>query len=333
MISVVIPCYNEEAVLEALYCRLTQAASTWGHEYEVIVVDDGSVDGTWEKLVAIHRRDPRWRAIRFSRNFGHQTAISAGLMEVRGEAAVILDADLQDPPEVVNEFLAKWREGYQVVYGIRRRRKEGPLKKAAYFLFYRILRSIASTPIPVDSGDFCLMDRRVVDILNRMPERNRFVRGLRAWTGFRQIGVEYERQARAAGKPQYTLKKLLQLAVDGIFSFSVWPLRLATRLGLLVSTLAFLGVVFTFLQRIYADWFDKYLGLRPVPGFATTVIAILFLGGVQLICLGIIGEYIGRIYEEVKGRPPWIICDRLDSPPTATPSPGQHGSGIEKQQP
>ncbi|MCS7238702.1 MAG: glycosyltransferase family 2 protein [Thermoguttaceae bacterium] len=320
MISVVIPCYNEEPVLDTLYRRLTEAARTWGEEYEVIAVDDGSLDGTWQKLVEIHQRDGRWRAIRFSRNFGHQTAISAGMAEARGQAVVILDADLQDPPEVVNEFLAKWREGYHVVYGIRRRRKEGLFKKAAYFLFYRILRSIAATPIPVDSGDFCLMDRCVVDILNRMPERNRFVRGLRAWTGFRQIGVEYERQARAAGQPQYTFKKLLQLAIDGIFSFSVWPLRLATRLGLLVSTFAFLGVVFTFLQRIYADWFDKYLGLRPVPGFATTVIAILFLGGVQLICLGIIGEYIGRIYEEVKGRPLWIICDRLDTPPATGPA-------------
>jgi dolichol-phosphate mannosyltransferase len=311
MISVVIPCYNEEPVLEVLYERLTDAAQQWGIPYEVIVVDDGSQDGTWEKLTEIHRRDLRWRAIRFSRNFGHQTAISAGMQEARGQAVVILDADLQDPPEVVSQFLQKWREGYQVVYGIRRRRKEPFWKQVAYFLFYRFLRAIAATPIPVDTGDFCLMDRRVVDVLNRMPERNRFVRGLRAWAGFRQIGVEYERHARAAGRPQYTFRKLVQLAIDGIFSFSIWPLRLATRLGLLVSTVAFLGVIFTFLQRIYADWFDKYLGLRPVPGFATTVIAILFLGGVQLICLGIIGEYIGRIYEEVKGRPHWIICDRL----------------------
>ena len=320
MISVVIPCYNEEAVLDKLYDRLTAAAEAWAVPYEVLVIDDGSVDRTWMKLRAIHERDPRWRAIRFSRNFGHQAAISAGMAHARGNAVVILDADLQDPPEVVEQFLAKWREGYQVVYGIRRRRKEPPWKRLAYYVFYRILRAVATTPIPADSGDFCLMDRRVVDILNRMPERNRFVRGLRAWTGFRQIGIEYERQARAAGSPQYTFRKLVQLAIDGIFSFSIWPLRIATRLGLLVSTLAFLGVIFTFLQRIYADWFDKYLGLRPVPGFATTVIAILFLGGVQLICLGIIGEYIGRIYEEVKGRPPWVIADYLESD---LPPPGK----------
>ncbi len=314
LLSVVIPCYNEEATLDVLYQRLTEAAQSWGLPYEVIVVDDGSVDGTWAKLIRIHERDSRWRAIRFSRNFGHQTAISAGMVEAKGDAVVILDADLQDPPEVISEFLARWREGYHVVYGVRRRRKEGLLKRVAYYVFYRFLRAVAATPIPVDTGDFCLMDRKVVDILNRMPERNRFVRGLRAWTGFSQIGVEYERQARAAGQPQYTFRKLVQLAIDGIFSFSIWPLRLATRLGLLVSTVAFFGVVFTLLQRIYADWFDKYLGLRPVPGFATTVIAILFLGGVQLICLGIIGEYIGRIYEEVKGRPPWIIAERLDRP-------------------
>lgn len=328
VLSFVIPCYNEEPVLEKLYERLTAAAQRWQLPYEVVVVDDGSVDNTWAKLAEIHKRDPRWRAFRFSRNFGHQTAISAGMAEARGDAVVILDADLQDPPEVVAEFIAKWREGYHVVYGVRRRRKEGIFKRLAYYLFYRFLRAVAATPIPVDSGDFCLMDRRVVDILNRMPERNRFVRGLRAWTGFRQIGVEYERQARAAGQPQYTFRKLVQLAIDGIFSFSIWPLRLATRLGLLVSTVAFLGVVFTFLQRIYADWFDKYLGLRPVPGFATTVIAILFLGGVQLICLGIIGEYIGRIYEEVKGRPPWIISERLDSAAEARSSQLPPGSSV-----
>ncbi len=310
-ISVIIPCFNEQEVIDALYRRLTAAATSWRVPYEVIVVDDGSQDATWALLTEVHKKDPRWKAVRFSRNFGHQTAISAGLQLAQGEAVVILDADLQDPPEVVEKLIEKWQQGYEVVYGVRRRRKEPLWKRFAYYAFYRILARISNTPIALDSGDFCLMDRRVVQVLNAMPERNRFVRGLRAWAGFRQIGVEYERHPRLAGQTQYTFRKLVQLAIDGVFSFSVWPLRLATRLGLLVSTVAFLGVIFTLLQRIYADWFDKYLGLRPVPGFATTVIAILFLGGVQLICLGIIGEYLGRIYEEVKGRPPWIIQETL----------------------
>jgi glycosyltransferase involved in cell wall biosynthesis len=290
MISVVVPCYNEE--------------------FEVILVDDGSDEATWQGIEAIHRRDPRWKAVRFSRNFGHQTAVSAGIALAGGQAVIVIDADLQDPPEQLHRFLDKWREGYEVVYGLRRKRKEGLVKRACYHGFYRILAGISQPPIPVDSGDFCLMDRKVVDLLKSMPERNRFVRGLRAWVGFRQIGLEYERQARGAGRPKYTFGKLRKLAVDGILSFSTWPLRLATRLGLIVSTVAFLGAVFTFVQRVFADWFDK-IGLGPVPGFATIVIAILFLGGVQLICLGIIGEYIGRIYDEVKGRPSWIVRESL----------------------
>jgi dolichol-phosphate mannosyltransferase len=251
--------------------------------------------------------------VRFSRNFGHQTAVSAGIARAGGAALIVMDADLQDPPEELHRFLAKWREGYDVVYGLRRKRKEGPLKRLCYHLFYRILAGTASQPIPTDSGDFCLMDRKVVDLLNAMPERNRFVRGLRAWVGFRQIGIEYARDARQAGEPKYTLTKLVRLAVDGLLSFSTVPLRLATYLGLVVSAIAFLGAVFTLVQRLFADWFAR-IGLAPVPGFATIVIAILFLGGVQLICLGIMGEYIGRIYDEVKGRPSWIVRQTLGLP-------------------
>ena len=310
MISIVVPCYNEKEVLDELYQRLSRAAESWEEPFEVIVVDDGSDEETWQRIEAVHRRDPRWKAVRFSRNFGHQTAVSAGIARAAGRAVIVLDADLQDPPEELHRFLAKWREGYEVVYGLRRKRKEGPLKRLCYHLFYRILAGTASQPIPADSGDFCLMDRRVVDLLNAMPERNRFVRGLRAWVGFRQIGLEYPRDARRAGKPKYTLSKLIRLAVDGLFSFSTVPLRLATYLGLAVSTIAFLGAVFTLVQRLFAEWFDS-IGLGPVPGFATIVIAILFLGGVQLICLGIMGEYIGRIYEEVKGRPSWIVRQTL----------------------
>lgn len=310
MISVVVPCYNEKEVLGELYQRLTAAAEAWQESYEVILVDDGSDEATWHQIEEIHGRDPRWKAVRFSRNFGHQTAVSAGIALAGGRAVIVIDADLQDPPEELHRFLAKWREGYEVVYGLRRKRKEGLVKRTCYHGFYRILAGISQPPIPVDSGDFCLMDRKVVDLLKSMPERNRFVRGLRAWVGFRQIGLEYERQAREAGRPKYNFRKLVRLAVDGILSFSTWPLRLATRLGLIVSTIAFLGAVFTFVQRVFADWFAK-IGLGPVPGFATIVIAILFLGGVQLICLGIIGEYIGRIYDEVKGRPSWIVRESL----------------------
>lgn len=313
MISIVVPCYNEKEVLDELYQRLSAAAESWGEPFEVIVVDDGSEEDTWQRIEAIHQRDPRWKAVRFSRNFGHQTAVSAGIARAAGQAVIVMDADLQDPPEELHRFLAGWREGYDVVYGLRRNRKEGPLKRLCYHLFYRILAGSASQPIPTDSGDFCLMDRKVVDLLNAMPERNRFVRGLRAWVGFRQMGVEYARDARRGGEPKYTLAKLVRLAIDGLFSFSTVPLRLATYLGLAVSTIAFLGAVFTLVQRLFHDWFAR-IGLEPVPGFATIVIAILFLGGVQLICLGIMGEYIGRIYDEVKGRPSWIVRQTLGLP-------------------
>lgn len=310
MISLVVPCYNEHRVLDALYERLSASAKSWNEQYEVVLVDDGSQEETWRKLTAIHTRDPLWKIIRFSRNFGHQTAVSAGIFYAKGDCIIILDADLQDPPEELHRFLTKWREGYDVVYGIRTKRKEGIFKKAAYKIFYRILMRFSQVPIPYDSGDFCLIDRKVADLLRIMPERNRFVRGLRAWVGLRQVGIIYERQARKAGEPKYTFSKLLQLAVDGVFSFSTLPLRLATYLGLFVSFVAFLGVVFTFLQRIFARRFEQ-IGLGPVPGFATIVIAILFLGAIQLVCLGIIGEYIGRIYEEVKQRPLWVVRESL----------------------
>ncbi len=306
MISVVVPCYNEYAVLEDLYARLTAAAESWDEPFEVIVVDDGSNTETWNRLSEIHERDGRWRLVRFSRNFGHQTAVSAGLSYASGEAVLVIDADLQDPPEILHEFLAKWREGYEVVYGVRCNRKEGFLKRACYSAFYRILASLSDVSIPLDAGDFCLMDRRVVDLLCSFPEQNRFVRGLRAWTGFRQVGLLYNRQARAAGEPQYNFRRLVKLAVDGVFSFSTAPLRFVTRLGFLISTLAMAGTLFSLVQRVFADAFAQ-VGLRPVPGFATIVISLLFLGGIQLICLGVIGEYVGRIYEQVKQRPLWIV--------------------------
>jgi dolichol-phosphate mannosyltransferase len=305
-VSVIVPCFNEELVLPQLFARLKAAGETWGMGYEVICVDDGSRDRTWELLAAQQKRDPRWRGLSLARNFGHQTAVSAGLYHASGDAVVVIDADLQDPPEELGRFLEKWREGYDVVYAIRQKRKEGLLKRLCYWSFYRLMARLVPFEIPLDSGDFCVLDRRVVEVLKRMPERNRFVRGMRAWAGFRQTGIAYERQQRAAGTTKYSARKLLRLAMDGIFSFSTAPLTLVAYLGLLISTASAIGVLFTLLQRIFASWFQK-VGLAPVPGFATIVIAILFLGGVQLLCIGILGEYIGRIYEEVKRRPLWTV--------------------------
>ncbi len=316
--SVIIPCYNEEEVLPMLFSRLTAAAGNWGMEWEVICVDDGSRDATWNLLTAQARQDPHWKSLSFARNFGHQTAVSAGLYHATGDVIIIIDADLQDPPEELGRFLDKWREGFEVVYAIRQKRKEGPLKRFCYWSFYRIMAKLVSIPIPLDTGDFCVMDRKVADVLKLMPERNRFVRGLRAWAGFKQVGLPYERHARAAGEVKYTFRKLLKLAFDGIFSFSLVPLKFASWLGFGVSLLALAGIVFTIAQRLFSEQFAS-IGFGPVPGFATIVIAILFLGGVQLTCLGILGEYLGRIYDEVKRRPQWVFKDSAGVDPKIPP--------------
>ncbi len=316
-ISIIIPCYNEEAVLPQLFERLTTVAVSWGMDFEILCVDDGSRDRTWELLQQQNARDPRWRCLSFARNFGHQVAVSAGLQHAAGDAVVIIDADLQDPPEQVVRLIEQWRKGYQVVYAVRTKRNDAPLKQFLAWGFYRLLSKAVPFNVPSDAGDFCLLDRRVVDVLKALPERNRYLRGLRAWIGFRQIGVEFERQARAAGTPQYTFKKSFRLAMDGVFSFSTVPLRLATYLGLGVSACAFIGAVFTFLEKVFAEQFAKF-GFTPGPhGIPTLVISILFLGGVQLICLGILGEYLGRIYDEVKGRPHWVIQDQAGLEPKA----------------
>ncbi|MGO8765722.1 MAG: glycosyltransferase family 2 protein [Limisphaerales bacterium] len=314
------PCYNEEAVLPQLFERLNAVAAGWGMDYEVLCIDDGSRDRTWEMLKQFHAREPRWHCLSFARNFGHQVAVSAGLFYAQGDAVVIIDADLQDPPEQISRLIEKWREGYKVIYAIRTKREDALVKQFLAWGFYRMISKLVPFNIPADAGDFCLLDRRVVEVLNSLPESNRYLRGLRAWSGFRQIGIQFERHARAAGKPQYTLKKSFKLAMDGIFSFSTVPLRLATYFGFIVSAMAFLGAIFTFLQKIFSKEFAD-IGLAPGPGFPTVVISILFLGGVQLIGLGILGEYLGRIYDEVKGRPHWIIqdCAGLE----ATTIPGQ----------
>jgi dolichol-phosphate mannosyltransferase len=323
-----VPCFNEEAVLPRLFQRLGTAAAAWGMDYEVICVDDGSRDRTWQLLKQQHGADPRWRGLSLARNFGHQTAVSAGLYHATGDAVIILDADLQDPPEEVARLLAKWREGFAVVFALRKKRKDPLVKRLLAWGFYRLMARMTSFPIPTDSGDFCLLDRKVVSVMNALPERNRYLRGLRSWCGFKQTAVEFERGARAAGRPQYTFKKSLKLALDGIFSFSATPLRLATYLGFWVSSFAFLGAVFTFLQKLFARQFAR-IGLEPGPGFPTMVISVLFLGGVQLICLGILGEYIGRIYDEVKGRPLWIVQDSLGIP--LEPAPPHRQPLIQKR--
>ena len=274
------------------------------------MVDDGSMDNTWNILKDLHEKDPRWKAFSFSRNFGHQIAVSAGLHYAKGDCIVVMDADLQDPPEEIQRFLIKRLEGYDIVYAIRQNRKENLLIKLCYKIFYRLLGKVGAIKIPLDSGDFCLMDKKVVEHLKLMPERSRFVRGLRAWVGFKQVGLTYDREGRAAGRPQYTLTRLIKLASDGIFSFSTVPLRIMTYIGLIVSTLSILGAFFSLLQRVFSGFFSKF-GLAPVPGYATTVISIFFIGGIQLISLGILGEYIGRIFEEVKNRPLWIVSKSI----------------------
>lgn len=313
-ISVIIPCFNEETVLPQLFERLTAVATTWRADYEIICVNDGSRDRTWEILKTQHQKDPRWLGLCFARNFGHQTAVSAGLHFATGDCAVVIDADLQDPPEEISRLLEQWRSGYEVVFATRKKRRDPLLKRILAWGFYRLLQKMTPLPMARDAGDFCLLDKKVVAVMNSLPERSRYLRGLRTWCGFKQTSVEFDRHERAAGVPQYTFKKSFKLAMDGLFSFSAAPLRLATYLGLWVSAFAFLGVLFTLAQKIFAWEFEKF-GLAPGAGFPTIVISILFLGGVQLICLGILGEYIGRIYEEVKGRPLWVLRETAGLPP------------------
>ena len=298
-LSVVVPIYNEAENLPALYARLTAVLETSAPEYEIVFVDDGSHDTSLAQLHALAAADDRIVVVELARNFGHQVAISAGLDQSRGSAVVVMDADLQDPPEVLPQFIAKWREGYDVVYAVREQRKESWPKRVVYALFYRLLQRVANIEIPLDAGDFCIMDRRVVDLLVSMSERNRFVRGIRSWIGLRQVGLAYERHARHAGQPKYTFSRLVYLALDGLVSFSYVPLRVITLLGFGVSLLSIILAIFYALKRLT-------VGLYP-PGFATLIVAICFLTGVQLITIGVIGEYVGRIFDEVKQRPLYIL--------------------------
>ncbi len=303
-LSIVLPAHNEQEVLPQTHARLTACADAWavdGVEATFLFVDDGSRDGTAALLDDLAARDPRTIAVHLTRNFGHQAAITAGLELATGHVVAVMDADLQDPPEVLPRFLERWREGNQVVYAVRQKRKEGPLKRAAYWAFYRLLAATSDVSIPLDAGDFCLMDRHAVDLLNRLPERQRFVRGLRTWVGLKQVGVPYERDARAAGEPQYTFGKLLALAADGLISFSGAPLRLVTRLGLCCAALSVL-----FLLWVLVDGLFRITSFNR--GWPSLAALVTLLGSVQLVSLGIIGEYLSRIFLEVKGRPTYLIA-------------------------
>jgi len=307
-ISIVVPCLNEEASLHLLFDALQRVASTWNAEYEVLIIDDGSEDGTWEVIHQLHLRDPRWKGIRLGRNFGHQLALRAGLDHARGNIVMVMDADLQDPPEVLTWMLEHWRSGYDVAVGVRRRRKEAWWKRTAYFSFYRLLALVAELRMPLDAGDFCLMDRRVVDVIRRMPESRPFIRGLRSYVGFQQILVPYDRAPRQTGTTKYSFFGLCRLAADGILSNSRVPLHLATAMGVFVSTLAFFAMILTMVIRLFPDFFLSW-GIQYVPGSATVIICTLFMGGVQLVCLGIIGAYLGRVHENVMRRPLWTTLD------------------------
>jgi dolichol-phosphate mannosyltransferase len=305
-LSLVIPCYNESTVLPFLKERLLNSLAELKMSWEVILVDDGSRDDTFKQLAAMNAADPRFKVISFSRNFGHQTAVFAGLSQAYGDFVAVLDADLQDPPEFLATCLAKLDEGYDVVYAVRRQRKENIFKRLCYVTFYRLLKAIAEVEIPLDSGDFCVMRQCVVTVMRGMPERDVFVRGLRAWSGFRQTGIEYNRAARAAGETKYPFRKLVRLALDGVFAFSPTPLRLAAYLGFAIVVLSLIAAIFVMLWKIFNF---QLLGHYPaeVPGWTSVVCLILFMSGIQLLILGVMGEFIGRIYNEVKQRPRWII--------------------------
>jgi polyisoprenyl-phosphate glycosyltransferase len=305
LISVVVPCYNEEEVICATHTRLLNVFSTLLPEYdlELVYVNDGSGDETLALLRRLQSDDRRVRIISFSRNFGHQLAVTAGVDHASGDAVVLIDADLQDPPEVIADMVARWQDGYDVAYGVRTDRVgESAFKLWTAKLFYRGINRLSSTPIPLDTGDFRLMDRKVVDALRAMPERDRFVRGMVSWVGFKQVAVPYRRAARFAGETKYPVARMLRFAIDGVTSFSVTPLKIATWMGFAASMIALIGVMYAFVIRLFTrEW---------VSGWAALFVAVLFVGGVQLVAIGIIGEYVGRIYGEVKRRPLYVIGER-----------------------
>jgi glycosyltransferase involved in cell wall biosynthesis len=298
--SIIAPIFNEAGNLPELYRRVKEVMDQTGDSWELVLVDDGSTDGSTEIIRQHAQQDPRVRPVIFARNFGHQIAVTAGLDYSRGKAVVIIDADLQDPPEVILDMIAKWREGYEVVYAVRTEREgESWFKLFTASLFYRLIYRITDVDIPLDAGDFRLLDRKVVNVLNSMRERYRFLRGMSAWVGFRQIGVPYRRAARFTGETKYPFKKMFRLAINAVTGFSYFPLQLATYLGFISAGFAIVAIPIVIFTRLW--------GSQAFFGQATTLIAVLFLGGVQLISLGILGEYIGRLYDEAKGRPLYIV--------------------------
>lgn len=302
--SFVIPVHNELETLPALALRLRELMPKLDGQCEVLLIDDGSTDAGYEIMRDLHAEDPRFRVLRLSRNFGHQVAITAGLDHARGDAIVVMDADLQDPPELVIEMARRWQEGYSVVYGVREQRDgDTRFKRLTARWFYRLLDRVSDVPVPRDTGDFRLVDRRALDAVRSMREHNRYLRGMFAWVGFDQTGVPYTRSARYAGTTKYSIRKMLSFASDGILSFSVAPLRLALNAGFVISSLAFLTGLGAIVARV--------AGVYTVPGWASLTVAVAFLGGIQLIVLGIVGEYIARIYEEVRQRPLYLLRDEL----------------------
>ena len=300
--SIIAPIFNEFDNLPELYRRVKEVMDSTGETWELILVDDGSTDGSNERIRELAAKDPIVRPVIFARNFGHQIAVTAGLDYSRGEAVVIIDADLQDPPEVILELAKKWKEGYEVVYAVRAEREgESWFKLFTASLFYRLIYRITDVKNPLDTGDFRLIDRKVVDVMNNMREKHRFLRGMGAWVGFKQIGVDYKRAARHAGETKYPFNKMLKLALNAITGFSYFPLQVATYFGFISAGIAIIAIPFVVMERL--------TGSQAFYGQATTLIAVLFFGGVQLISLGILGEYIGRIYDEVKGRPLYIVRD------------------------
>jgi dolichol-phosphate mannosyltransferase len=301
--SFIIPIYNEEAVLENLVKRMNALTARIGEPCQILLIDDGSTDQSPALIEQIALTNPNYDCVFFSRNFGHQRAVSAGLDLAQGEAVMILDGDLQDPPELFFDFYEKISNGYDVVYGVRKKRKEGFMKKAAYFLFYRLLKKISDHPIPLDSGDFCMINKKALKVLTKMREENRFLRGMRSWVGFRQIGLEYDRDKRAAGESKYSISQLFKLAHDGIFNFSVFPVKILTYMGVICLSASVIYFISTIIRKIVFD---------DVPlGFTATLFMIILFGGVQLISLGIIGEYVQRTFFQVKDRPLYIISRRI----------------------
>jgi len=303
--SIVAPVYNELGCVNEFYQRVSSVMKTLHEPWELVLVDDGSTDGSTDAIHEMAKKDAHVRKVIFARNFGHQIAVTAGLDFARGDAVIIIDADLQDPPEVILDLIKKWKEGFEVVYAVRRKREgESRFKLFTASIFYRMIYRITDVNIPLDTGDFRLIDRKVVDVMGQMRERHRFLRGMAAWVGFRQVGVEYDRKERFAGKTKYPFGKMLKLALNAITSFSYFPLQIATYFGFLSAGISILAIPIVVVLRLSNN--------APLFGQATTLIAVLFLGGVQLITLGILGEYIGRIYDESKGRPLYIVSEAPD---------------------